>query len=39
MGVDIEVMFTVDGSIEFFEDDGTMREIMTYLAFGVCTVC
>ena len=33
MGVDIEVIFTVDGSIEIFEDDGTMREIMDLFSF------
>lgn len=33
MGDDTEVVFTVGGSIEFFEEDGTLREIMDLFSF------
>lgn len=33
MSAGAEVIFTVGGSIEFFEPDGTMREIMDLFSF------
>jgi 2,4'-dihydroxyacetophenone dioxygenase len=33
MGEGSEVFFTISGSIEFFNDDGTLREIMDGYSF------
>lgn len=33
MGADSEVMFNVTGSIEFYNDDNTLREIMDGFSF------